>query len=189
MNHVVHAHAPNTSDPRHRKNLLATRKQLPALHDLLIADAGESRSRFRTAFVKRRKKLLPIRDLRRLESRAAHGRIVQFLGVNGHRDPFRHCADVPGKPAQRPGLLMRLPTPLVIGHALEHLARVLHFLVKFCQHRLSNSHVGLLCEIEIQRQILGEQKAKCQALSFAAAIIRIVSIPSPRSNQFLVKYR
>src|SRR5262249_49067234 len=54
--------------------------------------------------------------------------------------PFGDCGDVCGQPTNRSRLVVRLPTPLFVRGPLQHLAGVLHFLIKLGQQRLSNAH-------------------------------------------------
>ena len=154
MNHVIHAHAADTRDSRERENLLATGKQLPSFHDFFIADAGERRSSFRAAFVKRCKKLFPVRDLRRLVGRSisrARNPALRVLMVmvihSGNR------AHVPGKPAHacRTSRAASNSTCRRDTRSSDF-ARVLHLFVKFGQHRLSNGHVGLHLKVATQRR-------------------------------------
>ena len=92
-----------------------------SFHHVRVAYAGERRARFRSFFVKHGQKLFPIFDLRRLKRRPADRRVIEFLRVDGHGRPPGSVRDVRGIPAHRSGLLVRLPVPLFIGHALERL--------------------------------------------------------------------
>src|SRR5882762_6836581 len=74
---------------------------------------------------------------------------------------------------------MRFPVPFFVGTAFQRLAGVLHFLVEFRQHRLSNGHHSLPCEVrDCGAEILGEQKANCQEQFLASSIFAPLQVHS-----------
>src|SRR5437762_1556277 len=165
MEKMIEAHAANAGDARQREDFLSASEERPVLHEVSVADAGERGAGLGSGFVKSSEEFLAVGDFGRFEGGAANGSIIELLRFNSHGDPVGDGANMTGEPAERSGLFMGLPVPLFIRTAFQDLAGVLHFLVKFRQHGLSNGHTNLLCEIrDFSTPILGEQKANCQAL-------------------------
>ncbi len=170
VNEVIHHHAANAGHARHGEYLLAAGQQLPAFHQLRVARRRQCRPRLRGFLVEHRKQILAILDFRRLVRGTIHRSIVQLLGFDGHGGPSGQRGDVSGEPADRSGLLVRLPTPLVIGYAFEDLTSALHFLIEFTQHRLTDCHSclseGRLVLRTLQPGNLRRTKGECQAHSW-----------------------
>src|SRR5947207_464407 len=157
MDVMTQDHAPNAGHARQVENFLAAGKQFPVFHHFRVAHGGKRGTRFGDILVEFGEEFLAIADLRRLETRAAHGRIVELLRVDGHRQPANHRCDVASEPADGAGFFVRLPVPLLIGTAFQDSARVLHLLVKLIKHHLSNGHDFLPCEMrDWGAPILGE---------------------------------
>src|SRR5882762_847911 len=141
VNQMIHHHAPDDRHARHGENLVTTSQQLPRLHYVLIADRRQRRPRFRRFFIKRSQKLLLISSFRLLVRRLTVRRsIVEFFSMDGHGCPSGKRSNVASQPSERAGLIVWLPVPLLVGNEFKRLSRVLHFLVKFTEHRLADSH-------------------------------------------------
>src|SRR5213080_5270 len=112
---MIEAHAANARDARQREDFLPTSEEF-----LAVGDFG------------------------RFEGGAANGSIIELLRFDSHGDPVGDGANMTGEPAERSGLFMGLPVPLFIRTTFQDLASVLHFLVEFRQHGLSNGHTNLL---------------------------------------------
>src|SRR6266852_1572268 len=168
VNQMVHHHAANTSYARHGEDLLTTGEQLPTLEHFLIAHGSERGARLRGFLVEHGKNILAVFSFGRLVRRAVHRSIVELLRIDGHGGPSGQRRDVPGKPADRAGFVVRFPVPFVVGDAFENSAGVLHFLVEFTKHGLADSH-GCLSGRRLvlgtsQRGNLRRIKGECQAL-------------------------
>src|SRR5712692_8113515 len=180
MNMVVHDHAANTCRARHVKNLLAASEQLPILHHFRVAYAGQRCASVRDILVKHREQFLSIGVFRRLISWPTDRRIIQFLGLDRHWQPFHHRRHMTSKPAAGAGLFVRLPVPFFIGTAFQDFTSVLHLLIKLSEHHLSNRHDFLRGGIrDSGTPILGEQKANCQGLFYLSGAPSCNSLSLP----------
>src|SRR5882762_7440706 len=140
---MVKHHPSNTSYAWHCENLFAASEQLPILQHFRIAYARKRRTGFRDVLVKFGECLIVVFDFGWRVGRAIHGCVIELLGIERYGGPTGHCSDVACIPTDSSRLVVRLPVPLFIGTAFQDFACVLHLLVEFGQHGLSNGHRNL----------------------------------------------